>query len=88
MNTALLISGIVLAAVGAAWNVAEIALSRRRIRGKTEDTLGEMVRQKEVTMDGIKQMTERIAARESLRASAPYLPMLAGLLLVILSLAI
>lgn len=86
MNTVLLIVGIVLAAGGALWNVAEIFLSRSRIRKKTDEALGEMVRQKKVTRDGVKELTERLAAAEATRAALPVLPMLAGLCCIVLSL--
>ena len=86
MNTVLLVVGIVLAAAGALWNAAEIFLSRSRIRKRTDEALGEMVRQKKVTREGVKELTERIAEAESEHAALPAIPMLAGLLCIILSL--
>ena len=86
MNTVFLIVGIVLAAAGSAWNAVEIFLTRRRIRKRTDEALDKMMRQKKVTREGVKELTERIAGTEATRAALPAIPMLAGLCCIIFSL--
>ena len=88
MKSAFLIAGAALAAAGLIWNIIDAVLCRRRVRKKAEDAVSAMVKDKKVTISGIKAAVETIALREAGRASLPYVLTAAGLGLVIVSLSI
>lgn len=88
MKFAFLVAGAALAAAGLVWNIIDAALCRRRVHKKAEDAVSAMVKDKKVTISGIKTAVETIACREAGRASLPHLLTTLGLGLVIVSLSI